>query len=774
MTDQNINLSFVTGHGQSDSHATTLNDGRPNSHRSAGQPYETITGKQIAAMVATPPSVPKDAAQWFIPSTYADHDARSHDAQRDHGSYWWLTVDIDKGHPSIEEVGAALDTVVGDASRIIYASRGSTPGAPKWRVLLPLKEPIEGRDFYDTQTAFFGLLEDQGLICDRALARPAQLIYLPNRGDHYEHLIHRGHRLSLGRDHPIIRRRSAERDRRDKAAAEAQTERDRKAAERARRAEAGDVSPVDHFNAHHTIDQLLGRYGYEQLGQGDDWHSPMQTSKTYATRCFGDYWISLSGSDADAGIGAETRAGHRHGDAFDLFVHFEHGGDFDAAVRSYVDEARLNTHKPKQTTNQEVENKIWELAALPVLDYEVRRETEAKALGLRVSVLDKAVEEARPAPAADLEDEADAIETVDPWPEPVDGASLAEEIRDRLRAHVVFGADADVDCATLWIIGTYLMETWRLWPRLLITSPTKQCGKSTLLEVIDAMAHRGFVASNASPAAIFRAIEAWKPTLLLDEADTWMKQNEELAGILNSGHTRRTARVIRVQEVNGEHVPIVFSTWCPTAIAGIGSQRDTLMSRSIIIGLRRKLPEDTVERMPVELHGDLLRLRRKLVRWAADNAIRIGAMTAEPPTCGNDRMQDNFTPLSRIAAALGEPWPDRIAAAYAVQAKSQDEHDDPAGVMMLRDIAELFATRPGRPDRIASSELVTDLIMMEDRPWAEWKHGRPLATTTIANLMKPFGIKATVAKLHGSSARVYLRREVEAAAARYAVQSVTA
>lgn len=134
------------------------------------------------------------------------------------------------------------------------------------------------------------------------------------------------------------------------------------------------------------------------------------------------------------------------------------------------------------------------------------------------------------------QDAATAIETIEIWPSRVDGGFLAEEIRDRLKAHVVFGASSDADCATLWIIGSYLMDDWRLWPRLLVTSPTKACGKSTLLETIDAMAHRGFIVSNASPAAIFRAIEAWKPTLLLDEADTWMKQNEELAGILNSGH----------------------------------------------------------------------------------------------------------------------------------------------------------------------------------------------------------------------------------------------
>jgi putative DNA primase/helicase len=427
-------------------------------------------------------------------------------------------------------------------------------------------------------------------------------------------------------------------------------------------------------------------------------------------------------------------------------------------------------HVPDPTT-ADAQAEVKRLAALTAAEYETERKTVAQRLGWRTAVLDAEVNKIRARGAGDNadQDKATAIETIEIWPHPVDGASLAEEIRDRLKAHVVFGASGDADCAALWVIGSYLMETWRLWPRLLVTSPTKACGKSTLLETIDAMAHRGFIVSNASPAAIFRAIEAWKPTLLLDEADTWMKQNEELAGVLNSGHTRRTARVIRVSEVNGEHLPTAFSTWCPMAIAGIGSQRDTLMSRSVIISLRRKLPSETVTRLPYDLHGQLLRIRRQIARWASDNAVTIGAMEIEPPACGNDRMQDNFTPLWRIAAALGEPWPDRLAAAYATQAMVDDEDAEPAGIMMLRDIAELFASR--RADRISTSEIVGELMVMEERPWADWRHGRPINAQSVAKHMKPFDVKVKVLKLDGRPARVYLRTDVEAAAARYASQT---
>ena len=59
---------FPTGYGQSDTRAEKLSDGRSNPSRHAGQPYDTITAADILRMVSDPPSVPKQQAQWFIPS----------------------------------------------------------------------------------------------------------------------------------------------------------------------------------------------------------------------------------------------------------------------------------------------------------------------------------------------------------------------------------------------------------------------------------------------------------------------------------------------------------------------------------------------------------------------------------------------------------------------------------------------------------------------------------------------------------------------------------
>lgn len=261
-----------------------------------------------------------------------------------------VNVDVDDNNLGIDEIEGALGAVIGDASRLIYSSRSATEDCRKWRALVPIKNDLPGVEFSDMQNAFFDLLEQASggrLIPDRALSRPAQLVYLPNRGEFYQRHIHRGSGLlDLTADHEITGHRDAMRARRTQAEAEAKAMRETRMAKCRAKVKAGEVSPVDHFNATHEIGDLLARYGYQQAGTSQDWKSPYQSSGSYATRDCRDYWISLSASDDMVEIGATTQNGHRFGDAFDLFCHFEHGGDFRAAVQAYAIEAGLGYQEP--------------------------------------------------------------------------------------------------------------------------------------------------------------------------------------------------------------------------------------------------------------------------------------------------------------------------------------------------------------------------------------------------------------------------------------------
>lgn len=310
-----------TGYGAHDTHALILNDGRTNTHRSAGTPYEVLSADRIYAMLVNPPTTDKNSAQWIIPSAYNQWDARTHTAQRAHGRYWWLAVDIDKGSPSLAHVDQCLRTALGDVHRILYATRSCAPGALKWRGLIPLPAPITGAQFVAYQTCLFEALEHLGLQVDWTLSRAAQLVYLPNRGEHYEHLVAGTAFLDLPA-HPMTPR----------ALSYVQSAR---TAEQGTQKQEGSRSYLAAFRRRHSIEEMLGLYGYVRKGDSDHWRSPYQDSNSYATKVLDASWYSLSDSDAHAGLGAPATNGGRYGDQFDLYLHFNCGGNY-AQAEAYA------------------------------------------------------------------------------------------------------------------------------------------------------------------------------------------------------------------------------------------------------------------------------------------------------------------------------------------------------------------------------------------------------------------------------------------------------
>jgi hypothetical protein len=209
------------------------------------------------------------------------------------------------------------------------------------------------------------------------------------------------------------------------------------------------------------------------------------------------------------------------------------------------------------------------------------------------------------------------VENLIAWPEAIDSDKFMHDIVTTLRRYVVFSDPDDAVLVGFWCLGTYFMQIWNLWPRLLIQAPEFQCGKSVLLGLVEALSLRGMIASQATSAGITRVISHYKPTLCLDEADTWVRQDKKLNGILNSGHSRRSAYVLIAQQ--GKTVDESVShldVWTPIALAGIGHQKDTLTSRSIVINLRRKLAGESVEDYSEGVFEDLLDTRRRILRWS--------------------------------------------------------------------------------------------------------------------------------------------------------------
>jgi len=151
-------------------------------------------------------------------------------------------------------------------------------------------------------------------------------------------------------------------------------------------------------------------------------------------------------------------------------------------------------------------------------------------------------------------------------------------------------------------------------------------------------------------ATLFRLAEKWHPTILIDEADTFIKTDEELAGLINAGHTRSNAFAYRL--VGADFEPKAFNVWGAKALAGISLEKhlpDATISRAIVINLRRKLPHESVGRLR-DAERSLLfeELTAKLARFAEDHSQQIGNARPTLPEKLSDRAQDNWEPLLAI------------------------------------------------------------------------------------------------------------------------------
>ena len=85
---------------------------------------------------------------------------------------------------------------------------------------------------------------------------------------------------------------------------------------------------------------------------------------------------------------------------------------------------------------------------------------------------------------------------VDPWATPVYGPDILNELEEVVRCFVVLSTEAAVAFA-LWILHTHAVDPAQITPRLAILSPTKRCGKSTMLKLLGALVRRPLAAATA-------------------------------------------------------------------------------------------------------------------------------------------------------------------------------------------------------------------------------------------------------------------------------------
>lgn len=320
-----------------------------------------------------------------------------------------------------------------------------------------------------------------------------------------------------------------------------------------------------------------------------------------------------------------------------------------------------------------------------------------------------------------------------------DGARVLADVERFLRRFVAFPSDGSAIAVTLWAAHAHLVDAGENTPRLAVVSPEPGSGKTRCLEVLDLLVPRPMHALNASPAPTFRSIAAARRTLLFDEVDALFGRPgkddpaADLRALLNAGH-RKGATIPRC--VGPRHEVVDFPVFAAAALAGLGDLPDTLMTRSVIIRMRRRAPGERIEPFRRRLHApEGERLRDALAGWADTVADEVAEAWPDMPPGIEDRPADVWEPLLAVADAAGGDWPQRARAACLELVKVAVSGEASLGVRLLGDIRHVFTSAD--VSGMSTKQLLAKLHELDEAPWGDL-HGKPLDARGLAHRLRQY------------------------------------
>lgn len=346
----------------------------------------------------------------------------------------------------------------------------------------------------------------------------------------------------------------------------------------------------------------------------------------------------------------------------------------------------------------------------------------------------------------------------------VTGATLLDEADRFIHRFCVLPTEADHVAVTLWAAHAHMVEHFHTTPRLALLSPEPGSGKTRVLEVLHLLTPETMFVFSASVAAIFRTMAQAQTTLLFDEVDAIFgrrgkdDQNEDLRALLNVGY-RSGATIPRC--VGPQHEVQHFNVFAAVALAGLGDLPDTVMTRSVIIKMRRRAPNEHVEPFRLRQHEpEGHAIRHRLAEWAASCGEAAGASWPSLPDGIVDRPAEVWEPLIAVADAAGGDWPQRARAACTEICNNRQGRGQSLGVRLLIDLRTVFAGA----EQLGTDELLTRLtgtrpfgrdrdgedMFLLHAPWANLK-GAPLDARGLANLLRQYDVTPTKVRPQGGS-----------------------
>jgi len=343
-----------------------------------------------------------------------------------------------------------------------------------------------------------------------------------------------------------------------------------------------------------------------------------------------------------------------------------------------------------------------------------------------------------------------------------------DDVASFVRRFVAYPTENECVAHVLWIVHTHLMEAWESTPRIAFLSPEPGSGKSRALEVSELLVPNAVQAVNVTAAYLFRKVGADEgpPTVLYDEIDTVFgpkaKENEEIRGLLNAGHRRGAVAgrcVVRGKQIFTEEIP----AYCAVALAGLGGLPDTILTRSVVVRMRRRSPTEHVEpfrRRLVEHEGHALYARIAL--WAKAVGPALVGVVPEMPEGVVDRDADVWEALLAIADAAGGDWPKRSRVAAVALVADSKRSTPSLGLRLLGDLREVF----GDADALSTEEILRRLCALDEAPWGDLR-GKPMDARGLAQRLRQYSIEPKTVRIGERTPKGYARADLHDAWTRY-------
>lgn len=364
----------------------------------------------------------------------------------------------------------------------------------------------------------------------------------------------------------------------------------------------------------------------------------------------------------------------------------------------------------------------------------------------------------------------DVTEVTDIWGDAgtaSDGEQLLDDLREYLTRFVAFPSPEAADAIAAWIVHCHALDAFDTTPRLALLSPEPGSGKTRVLEVIEPIVPNGMPTFNASAAVLFRSMtmedehgDTRRPTVLLDEADTIFgprasKDHEDLRGFINAGY-RRGANAQRVAMVGKRAEIETFPAFAAVAIAGLDDLPDTVMTRSIVIRMRRRSSDEVVSPYRRRTYAtEAAALHERCNRWGGSHYEALSHVIDDLPEGIEDRAADIWEPLILIGDTAGPSWSKRIrAAAQSIVGQSRSTGET-LGIRLLADLRAVF----GSDEHLASTTILERLNGLDDAPWGDLR-GRPLDARGLSQRLRKYGVTSKSVRVDGVTVKGYDRGDL--------------